>query len=442
MKLTIIGTGYVGLVSGLCFSAVGHDVVCLDRDKSKIKKLSKGKLTIHEDKLQDLLLKNLQEKSIRFTTSYKVAVEHSNIIFLAVDTPPMQNGMANLSSIKKACVSICEFAKNDLIIVQKSTVPVGTSTKLKSFFTKKLLKLGVKTKIVSNPEFLKEGCAVDDFMKPDRIIIGTDDENIRNIFSQIYSPFNRRTNKIQFMDIKSAELTKYAANAMLATKISFINEIANIADIFGADIELVRKGIGADKRIGYDFLYPGCGYGGSCFPKDLNSLISVSKANSYTAGVIKAVDDLNNEQKLVPFNKLNKYYKGRLKNKVIAIWGLAFKPNTDDTRYAPSIDIINKLLSKGCKVQAYDPIASISKKLPIKFKSAYTELNSSQSSLQNADALIICTEWKEFWSINPKVFIDNMKKAAIFDGRNLYQPSKMAQNKIDYFGIGIGEPTS
>ncbi len=436
MKLTIIGTGYVGLVSGLCFSSVGHDVVCLDRDDSKIKKLNKGKITIHEDKLQELLSENLKEKRIRFTTSYKSAVQHSNIIFLAVDTPPMSNGMANLSSIKEACASICNHATNNLIIVQKSTVPVGTSTKLQSLFDKKLSGLGIDTNIVSNPEFLKEGCAVDDFMKPDRIIIGTDDDNIRNIFSQIYSPFNRRKNKIQFMDIKSAELTKYAANAMLATKISFINEIANIADIFGADIELVRQGIGADKRIGHDFLYPGCGYGGSCFPKDLNSLISLSKTNSYNAGVIKAVDNLNNNQKLIPFNKLNDYYNGKLKGKVIAIWGLAFKPNTDDTRCAPSIDIVKKLLVKGSRVQAYDPIASISKELSSKHLSSYTEVKTAQSSLRDADALIICTEWKEFWSINPNLFLNYMNKPVIFDGRNIYDPSKMKQNNIDYFGVG------
>ena len=434
MNITIIGTGYVGLVTGLCFASVGHDVVCLDNDKKKVKLLNAGKPTIYENNVSEYLEKNLKRKRIQFTSSYIKAINHSNIVFIAVDTPPKKSGESDLTSLKKVCKSVSKVSQKDLIIIEKSTVPVGTHIIIKNIIEKES-NYKIKVKIVSNPEFLREGCAINDFIKPDRIIIGTDDLSLHDIFKEIYAPFNRKMDKIQFMDIKSAELTKYASNAMLATKISFINEIANIAEVIGANIDFVRKGIGADSRIGHEFLYPGCGYGGSCFPKDLKSLIHTSKKKSYKPELLQSVEDLNKRQKILPYIKIRKYYKNDLKNKKIAVWGLSFKPNTDDTRFAPSIDIIEKLLSSGAFVSAYDPVASLLS-LFNRYKKRYRESKTSLSAIHKADALIICTEWKEFWSIHPNEFKTRMISPVIFDGRNIYNDKIMCNAEIFYFPIG------
>ena len=434
MNITIIGTGYVGLVTGLCFASVGHDVVCLDNDKKKVKLLNAGKPTIYENNVSEYLEKNLKRKRIQFTSSYIKAINHSNIVFIAVDTPPKKSGESDLTSLKKVCKSVSKVSQKDLIIIEKSTVPVGTHIIIKNIIEKES-NYKIKVKIVSNPEFLREGCAINDFIKPDRIIIGTDDLSLHDIFKEIYAPFNRKMDKIQFMDIKSAELTKYASNAMLATKISFINEIANIAEVIGANIDFVRKGIGADSRIGHEFLYPGCGYGGSCFPKDLKSLIHTSKKKSYKPELLQSVEDLNKRQKILPYIKIRKYYKNDLKNKKIAVWGLSFKPNTDDTRFAPSIDIIEKLLSSGAFVSAYDPVASLLS-LFNRYKKRYRESKTSLSAIHKADALIICTEWKEFWSIHPNEFKTRMISPVIFDGRNIYNDKIMSNAEIIYFPIG------
>tara|TARA_B100000029_G_scaffold513995_1_gene615256 strand:+ start:5133 stop:6461 length:1329 start_codon:yes stop_codon:yes gene_type:complete len=437
MKITVIGIGYVGLVTGTCLSEIGHDVICLDIDKKKINKLKKGILPIYEKSLKELVKSNIRKKRLKFTNSYKLAIEHSNIIFLAVDTPQDRNGDTNLTSIKESCISISKYMNNHKIIIEKSTVPVGTNIVIKNLIENNLKKLNknITFSIVSNPEFLKEGNAVEDFMKPDRIIIGLDNNKLKTIFEEIYSPFNRKLNKIQYMDINSAELTKYASNAMLATKISFINQLSIIADKYGVDIEKVRKGMGADKRIGTEFLYPGCGYGGSCFPKDINSLIHTAKKKSYNATLLKAVHNINEDQKNYLFLKIKKYFKNKIKNKTFAVWGLSFKPNTDDVRNAPSITLVNAILKHGGKVKAYDPVATILTNIKNK---NYSEHKSAIKVLKNSDALIICTEWKEFWSVDLDIFIKNLNNPLIFDGRNIYNPKKMKNHNISYFAIGRG----
>ena len=443
MNISIIGSGYVGLVTGACMSDIGHNVVCLDINKIKIKNLKKGIIPIYESGLEKIIKFNLSKKRLFFTDSYAKAIKHSDIIFIAVDTPSLKNGSADLSSIKKTCLDIAKFMSTNKIIVEKSTVPVGTSDLIYKLIRKELKRLNksLDISVVSNPEFLKEGSAIDDFMKPDRIIIGLDDRSLEKIFNEMYLPFNRRFNKIQYMDIKSAELTKYASNAILATKISFINEMSNIADKLGVDIENIRKGIGADKRIGTEFLYPGCGYGGSCFPKDLNALISTSKSYDYNPKLLQSVNDVNDNQKLYLYRKVSKFFNNKLKGKKIAVWGLAFKPKTDDTRFAPSISTISRLLKKGVIIHAYDPVATLKNNFK-SFKDSYLEKNSSKSVLTQADALIIFTEWKEFWSIDLNIFTSNMKKAVIFDGRNIYSPDLMSNNDILYFAVGRGKNLS
>jgi len=442
MNITIIGCGYVGLVSGTCLSDIGHNVVCLDIDKNKITSLKKGIMPIYEDGLEKMVRFNSKKKRLSFTSSYKQAISHSDVIFLCVDTPSKKNGMADLTSIKNTCVSISKYMTSNKIIIEKSSVPVGTSDLIRKIISRNLInnKKELNFDIVSNPEFLKEGSAIIDFMKPDRIIIGMDNVALRPIFDEIYLPFNRKFDKIHYMDIKSAELTKYAANAMLATKISFINEIANIADKLGVDIEFVRKGIGADKRIGTEFLYPGCGYGGSCFPKDIKALISTSKDKKYNAKLLKSVDEVNDAQKDILSSKISSHFKNKISGKTFGVWGLAFKPNTDDVRYAPSINLVDYLITKKAKVQAYDPIASIETNLKSKSIN-YKEVNTAIKAIKNVDGLIICTEWKEFWSIDPKIFLKYMTNPIIFDGRNIFSPDKMKENGITYYGIGRGNKT-
>ena len=439
MNITIIGCGYVGLVSGTCLSDIGHNVICIDINKNKINSLKKGIIPIYEDGLEKMIAFNTKKKRLSFTTSYKEAISHSDIIFLCVDTPSNKDGTADLTSIKNTCVSISKHMTSNKIIVEKSSVPVGTSDMIHKIISTNLRKNNKKLNfdVVSNPEFLKEGSAIIDFMKPDRIIIGIDDIKLKPIFDEIYLPFNRKFDKIQYMDIKSAELTKYAANAMLATKISFINEIANIADKVGVDIENVRKGIGADKRIGTEFLYPGCGYGGSCFPKDIKALISTSKFNKYNAKLLRSVDEVNDSQKKILSRKISTHFRNKLSGKTFGVWGLAFKPNTDDVRFAPSITLIDFLLTNQAIVNAYDPIASIKKSLKSKLTN-YKEVSTAIKAIKGIDALIICTEWKEFWSFDPKVFLKHMTMPVIFDGRNIFSPQKMRESGITYYGIGRG----
>ena len=438
MKLTIIGSGYVGLVTGACLSEVGHDVICLDNNQAKIKKLKSGVIPIYEPKLEPMILSNVKKNRLNFTTSYKDAINHAEVIFIAVDTPSKKNGDADLSAIKNVSISIAEYMTSHKLIVQKSTSPIGTYAFIRKNIENTLKKLKNKNTfdLASNPEFLKEGNAISDFMKPDRIIIGIENSNLIKIFDQIYKAFNRKSYKIQYMDIKSSELTKYAANAMLATKISFINELANIADMVGADIDKVRNGIGADKRIGYEFLYPGCGYGGSCFPKDIKALNHIANKYKYTAKLLNAVDKVNDYQKDILFKKIKSYYGKKLKGMTIAVWGIAFKPETDDIRYAPSVNLIQKLVKAGVKVQSYDPIASL--KDNYKFRpNSYKEFNNAFAAIKNADCLVICTEWKEFWSIDTLKVKKLLRDPLIFDGRNIYSPHIMKSQGITYIGIGI-----
>ncbi len=438
MKITIIGAGYVGLVTGACFSDVGHDVSCLDTDKKKINNLKKNILPIYENGLEKLIAKNTKAKRLSFTSSYAKAIAHADIIFLAVDTPSKKDGSADLTSIKSSCLSIAENMNSDKIIVEKSTVPVGTSILISNILQKKLkqLKKDLTVEICSNPEFLKEGSAIEDFTRPDRIIVGTDNVITRKIFENIYKPFNRKQNKIQFMDVKSAEFTKYAANSMLATKISFINELSIIADKLNVDIEDIRIGIGSDKRIGYEFLYPGCGYGGSCFPKDVKALIGTAKNLSHNSELLKAVNSTNDKQKTYLFKKMKKYFKNNFVGKRIGVWGLAFKPNTNDIRYAPSIEMIKLILKNKGSVVAYDPIATLKDIHEIHSNKNYIETTDHTKALRNVDALLICTEWKEFWSIDVSLFTKLMKDPVIFDGRNIYPLDKFNNTLIKYFGIG------
>ena len=439
MKIVVVGTGYVGLVTGACFSDIGHEVLCLDKNKAKISNLKKGSIPIYESNLENIVQFNIKEKRLGFTTSWKEAFQFSNIIFVAVDTPQRSNGSADLSSIRSVCKEIALHMTSDTIVIQKSTVPVGTSDLVKQLIKKNLPenKKNINFSLVSNPEFLKEGTAVDDFMRPDRIIIGLEEKSLENLFKSLYLPLDRKFSKIQFMSIKSAELTKYASNAMLATKISFINELANIADSLGVDIEDIRKGMGADKRIGHEFLYPGCGYGGSCFPKDINALIHTAKNNNYNPYLLNSVEKINKKQKLIICEKIMKFYKNKIKNKKFAVWGLSFKPKTNDTRFAPSISIINYLLSKNASVKAYDPISTIKNDVTVK-KNNYEEVKTARKALSDVDALIICTEWKEFWSVDPSLFTTMMSDPVIFDGRNIYDPNQMKQHDITYIAIGRG----
>ena len=439
MKIVVIGTGYVGLVTGSCFSDIGHEVLCLDKNKTKIENLKKGIIPIYESNLEDIVKFNIKEKRLKFSTSWKEAFDFSNIIFIAVDTPQMKDGSADLSSIKAVCKEISKNIVPDTIIIQKSTVPVGTSEFVKNLIKKNLpkSKTDINFSIVSNPEFLKEGSAVNDFMRPDRIIIGLEDNSLIKLFKSLYLPLDRKFSKIQFMSIKSAELTKYASNAMLATKISFINELANIADHLDVDIEDIRRGMGADKRIGHEFLYPGCGYGGSCFPKDVNALIHTAKNKSYNPLLLNSVEKINTNQKLILCKKIMKFFKNDIKNIKFAVWGLSFKPKTNDTRFAPSLSIIKYLLSKNAIVKAYDPVASIKNEISSNAKN-YREVKAAKDALLKADALIICTEWKEFWSIDPLVFNNTMANPVVFDGRNIYDPAIMKSFNIRYFGIGRG----
>ncbi len=443
MKLTIFGTGYVGLVTGACLAEVGHTVVCMDVDQAKIDKLKAGFIPIWEPGLQSMVERNVAEGRLRFTTDAEEAVKHAEVQFIAVGTPPDEDGSADLQYVLAVAESIARHMPHYRVIVNKSTVPVGTADKVRARVEQILAERGesLPFDVVSNPEFLKEGAAVGDFLKPDRIIIGTHSLKAQERMRELYEPFNRNHERTLFMDVKSAELTKYAANAMLATKISFMNELANMAEILGADIEEVRKGIGADPRIGYHFIYPGCGYGGSCFPKDVQALGRTADQIGYEAPLLKAVEAVNNRQKTTLFTKLAKHFGGadKLQGKTIAVWGLAFKPNTDDMREAPSRTLIEALWQAGARVQAYDPVAMDETRRIYGERPDLTLCSNKYSALEAADGLAICTEWQQFRAPDFNEMESLLKAKVIVDGRNLYNPERLTTDGWSYHSVGRGQ---
>ena len=437
MKITVVGTGYVGLVSGTCFSEVGIHVTCVDRDKNKIDSLNNDIVTIYEPGLDSLVKRNREKGRLHFTTNLPSTLDGCEVIFIAVGTPPDEDGSADLSHVLSVAREIGQNMNDYLLIATKSTVPVGTSLKVRKAVQEELDKRGIKIPfdVASNPEFLKEGAAVNDFLKPDRIIVGTESEKAIKVIQQLYKPFTLNGHPIIFMDITSAEMTKYAANAMLATKISFINDVANLCEIVGANVNLVRKGIGSDTRIGNKFIYPGTGYGGSCFPKDVKALIKTASEYGYEMKVLKAVEEVNENQKSVLFRKISEYFQGKIAGKVIAIWGLSFKPQTDDMREAPSLVIIEKLLESGAKITAYDPAAMNEAKHKLGDKITYA--TDQYEAITDADCLVIPTEWPEFRVPDFDEINKRMKKPVIFDGRNIFDVEEMKNRGIDYFCIGI-----
>ncbi len=440
MKLTIFGTGYVGLVTGACLAEVGHIVVCMDVDKARIDKLRGGVIPIWEPGLEAMVVRNLAEGRLRFSTSVEEAVDHAEVQFIAVGTPPSQDGSADLKYVLMVAEAIARHMASYRVLVNKSTVPVGTADKVTMRVEQILAERGahIPFDVVSNPEFLKEGAALDDFLKPDRIIIGTRSAKAQTRMSELYEPFNRSRDRTMLMDVRSAELTKYAANAMLATKISFMNEIANMAEHLGADIEEVRKGIGADPRIGYHFIYPGCGFGGSCFPKDLQALCRTAAQIGYDAPLLKAVEAVNNSQKTTLFAKLAKHFGGAklLAGKTIALWGLAFKPNTDDMREASSRTLIEALWHAGVKVQAFDPVAMDETRRIYGERPDLALCSNKYSALEGADALTICTEWQQFRAPDFDEMQNLLRARVIVDGRNLYNPERLKDDGWTYYSVG------
>jgi UDPglucose 6-dehydrogenase len=438
MKITVIGTGYVGLVSGTCLAEVGNDVLCLDVDPEKIRILEEGGIPIYEPGLLEMVRRNVAAGRLHFTTDIKQAAAHGTIQFIAVGTPPDEDGSADLQYVVAAARNIGKHMTEYKVVVDKSTVPVGTADKVKAAIADELQQRGVEIpySVVSNPEFLKEGAAVEDFMRPDRVVVGADDEQAISLMRSLYAPFQRNHERIIFMDVRSAELTKYAANAMLATRISFMNELANLAESLGADIESVRQGIGSDPRIGYHFLYPGCGYGGSCFPKDVKALIQIGKNNGHDLKVLDAVEAANDVQKHVVAAKIKQHFGDDLSGKHFALWGLAFKPNTDDMREAPSRELIHDLLAAGATVTAYDPVAMYETQRIFKDEPRLTLADNPMAALNGADALAVVTEWKEFRSPDFSDIKLKLKTPIIFDGRNIYDPKMVKAAGLDYRAIG------
>ena len=438
MKITVIGTGYVGLVSGACLADVGNDVLCLDLDPAKIKILEDGGIPIHEPGLLEMVRRNVEAGRLTFTTDVAQAAQYGTIQFIAVGTPPDEDGSADLQYVLAAARNIGKYMDGYRVVVDKSTVPVGTGDKVRAALADELAKRGSTFgfSVVSNPEFLKEGAAVDDFMRPDRIVVGAEDPQAIELMRQLYAPFQRNHDKLVFMDVRSAELTKYAANAMLATRISFMNELANLAETLGADIELVRQGIGSDPRIGWHFLYAGCGYGGSCFPKDVKALIKTGQEHGHKLKVLAAVEDANDAQKHVLLEKIEKRFGKDLAGMRFALWGLAFKPNTDDMRDAPSRVIIAELIKRGATVSAYDPVAMQESERIFGDEPGLSYAGRPKSALEGADALVIVTEWKEFRSPDFESIKARLKQPVVFDGRNMYDPAVMREAGIEYFGIG------
>ena len=436
MKIIVVGSGYVGLVTGACFAESGVNVTCVDNNAVKIEQLRKGTIPIYEPGLEDLVRRNVEKKRLVFTTNISDGIEGAEVIFVAVGTPPEEDGSADLKHVLEVAKDIGRVLSDYVVVVTKSTVPVGTSEKIRRTIQNELdkRKVSVSFDMASNPEFLKEGAAVDDFLKPERIVIGTDNEKTQEIMKRLYMPFVLNNHPILFMDIPSAEITKYAANAMLATRISFINEIANLCDILGADINYVRKGIGSDSRIGSKFIYPGTGYGGSCFPKDVKAIIKTASDNDYELNVIKAVEKANEFQKNVIFNKIMAFFNNNLKNKKVGIWGLSFKPKTDDIREASAIILIENLLTAGAKVRAYDPAAMEEAKKQLGNRIEYAA--NPYDAVADADALALMTEWSEFHLPDFNKLGEIMKEKVIFDGRNIYDPAEIKRLGFRYFGIG------
>jgi UDPglucose 6-dehydrogenase len=436
MKIAIVGTGYVGLVSGACFAENGTEVVCVDIDKNKIKNLLQGKMPIYEPGLEEMVLRNHSAGRLQFTTDLVTVLDEVEIVFSAVGTPPNEDGSADLKYVLEVAKTIGQHMNKHLLVVTKSTVPVGTAALVRNTIQAELDKRGILLEfdVASNPEFLKEGAAIKDFMSPDRVVVGVESERAQKIMSTLYRPFLLNNFRVIFMDVPSAEMTKYAANAMLATRISFMNDIANLCEIMGADVNMVRQGIGTDARIGSKFLYSGLGYGGSCFPKDVKALIKTAQLNGYKMSILKAVEEVNDRQKVLLFNKLKDYYNGNISGKTIAIWGLSFKPETDDIREAPSLVIIEKLLSEGCTVRVYDPIAM--EEIQKRLGDAVTYCKDIYDTVLGADALMLLTEWKEFrlpaWEAVKKL----MQRAVLFDGRNIYDWKELSSFGFDYHCIG------
>ncbi|MCG8580856.1 MAG: UDP-glucose/GDP-mannose dehydrogenase family protein [Bacteroidales bacterium] len=435
MKISIVGTGYVGLVTGTCFADTGINVTCVDIDKDKIDNLKKGIIPIYEPGLDQMVLKNVEKERLHFTTSLKESLEHSEAIFIAVGTPPGEDGSADLSHVLEVARQIGKHMNNYLVVVTKSTVPIATAKKVKAAIQDELEKRGLELEfdVASNPEFLKEGNAIEDFLKPDRIVVGIESERAEKLMNRLYKPFVLNGHPILFMDIPSAEMTKYAANAMLATKISFINDIANLCEIVGADVNNVRRGIGSDSRIGNKFIYAGAGYGGSCFPKDVKAIIKTAQLNNYNLRILEAVEHVNDDQKKVIISKIKAHFPD-IKGKTFAMWGLSFKPHTDDMREAPSVVIAKALVELGAKVKAYDPVAMDEAKHILGDTISYGE--DQYDVLIDADALILITEWPEFRVPNYKVMDKLLKQKVVFDGRNIYEPAEMKEFGYTYYSIG------
>ena len=441
MRVTIFGSGYVGLVTGACLADAGNDVLCVDVDAAKIEGLKQGIIPIHEPGLDALIKSNIEAERLKFTTSAKEGVDHGLFQLIAVGTPPDEDGSADLKYVLAVARSIGEHMGEYKVVMTKSTVPVGTSDKVRGAVTETLSKRKVDLEfdVVSNPEFLKEGAAIEDFMRPDRVVVGTDNPRVTELLRALYDPFTRSREKLIIMDLRSAELTKYAANAMLATKISFMNELANLAERFGADIEKVRVGIGSDPRIGYHFIYPGLGYGGSCFPKDVQALARSARGVGYEPKLLDSVEVVNKAQKQVLFEKISRHFGGKLEGKTLAVWGLAFKPGTDDMREAPSRVLLEQLWNAGAKVRAFDPAAMKETRRIFGERADLVLCNRARETLEGADALAIVTEWKEFRSPDFDYLKKQLKQPVIFDGRNLYDPSMMKKYGFRYYAIGRGE---
>lgn len=437
MKITIVGTGYVGLVTGACFAEVGIDTTCVDIDERKIENLKKGILPIYEPGLEEVVERNVAKGRLHFSTKLSECLDDVSVVFGAVGTPPDEDGSADLQYVLQVAKEVGENMKDYLLMVTKSTVPVGTAEKVRNAMKEALDKRGadIPFDVASNPEFLKEGAAVDDFMKPDRIVVGVDSKKAENLMSKLYKPFTMNGHPVIFMDIVSAEMTKYTANSMLATKISFMNDIANLCEIVGADVNAVRKGIGSDRRIGKYFIYPGTGYGGSCFPKDVKALIKTSDDLGYSMEVLKSVENVNERQKSILFAKAKTYFNGDLKGKTFAMWGLSFKPQTDDMREAPALVIIEKLLEAGAKVKAYDPVAMEEAQRKLGDKIEY--FDDMYEALIDADGLMLVTEWPEFKFPTFSVMKKLLKNPVVFDGRNIYDVSEMEEQGFEYTGIGV-----
>lgn len=436
MKISIVGTGYVGLVSGACFAEMGVEVTCVDIDKSKIEQLRQGIIPIYEPGLEEMVTRNAREGRLHFTTELTSCLDEAEAVFCAVGTPPDEDGSADLSYVLNVAHEIGAAMTHYLVVVTKSTVPVGTARKVKAAIREEVDRRGLDLEfdVASNPEFLKEGAAVKDFMSPDRVVVGVESQRARDLLARLYSPFMLNNFRVIFTDIPSAEMIKYAANSMLATRISFMNDIANLCELVGADVNMVRKGIGTDSRIGSKFLYPGCGYGGSCFPKDVKALIKTAEQNGYSMRVLQAVEEVNERQKSVLFHKLSAYYGGELAHRTVAIWGLAFKAETDDMREATSLVTIGHLLQAGCTVRVFDPVAMSECKR--RMGDAVVYACDMYDAVLEADALLLLTEWKQFRLPSWEVVRRSMKSPVVFDGRNIYDPADMAQAGFTYFSIG------